>query len=133
MIFVDSSVWIDYFNGTDTPQTNRLDAALGTEPVSLGDIVLAEVLQGFHDERDFRRARHALEELTVYEVLGVERAIEAAKRFRRLRQIGVTVRKTTDVLIGSYCIDAKLPLLYSDRDFDPMVEHLGLVSALRSA
>ena len=130
MIFVDSSVWIDYFNGTDTPATARLDRALGTEPVAIGDLVLVEVLQGFRDEGSFTSALAAFEELTTFEILGTQRAIVAARRFRQLKRAGFTIRKTADMLIGSFCLDEQIPLLYSDRDFDPMVDHLGLMSAL---
>ena len=127
--FVDSSVWIDYFRGAATPQTDQLDALLGHAPVIVGDLVLAEVLQGFTSERDFNQAARLFESLDVIEVAGREVAILAARNFRRLRELGVTVRKTIDTLIATRCIEDGLPLLYSDRDFDPFVEHLGLTAA----
>lgn len=130
MILVDSSVWIDYFQGRPTAQTNRLDAALGVEPVAIGDIVLAEVLQGFGPDRDFERARGLLEALDRVDIAGAEVAVEAARNFRRLRAKGVTIRKTIDTLIATRCIRDGLPLLYADRDFEPFVAHLGLRSAL---
>ena len=130
MILVDSSVWIDYFNGEDTPQTNRLDVLLGQEPIAIGDLIATEVLQGFKEDRDYKTARGLIAELTMLELLGAERAIRAADVFRKLRKQGITVRKTIDVIIGAYCIDEKLPLLYQDKDFDPMVAKLGLRSAL---
>ena len=126
MVFVDSSVWIDYFNGVATPESDLLDGLLGREPVALGDLVLAEVLQGFRDEADYRTARELMTGLMVFELLGRARAVRVAEHYRALRRKGVTVRKTTDAVIATFCIEERLPLLYSDRDFDPFVEHLGL-------
>ncbi len=130
MILVDSGVWIDYFRGTAPAQTDRLDAALDVEPVAIGDIVLAEVLQGFGPDRDFERVRGLLEALDRVDVAGAEVAVEAARNFRRLRARGVTIRKTIDTLIATRCIRDGLPLLYAARDFEPFVTHLGLRSAL---
>lgn len=130
MILVDSSVWIDFFRGTVTPQTERLDALLGAEPLVVGDLVLAEVLQGFSSERDFNRARQLLTALDVVELGGQEIAIQAARNFRTLRARGVTIRKTIDTLIATRCIESDYSLLFSDRDFDPFVEYLGLRSAM---
>lgn len=131
MILVDSSVWIDYFRGATTPQSERLDALLGTEPLAIGDLILTEVLQGFGPERDFNQAKKLLTGLHVVDLGGQEIAIQAAKNFRTLRSMGVTVRKTIDTLIATRCIESNYVLLYSDRDFDPFVEHLGLRSALQ--
>lgn len=128
--FVDSSVWIDYFRGAASPQTDHLDALLGREPVVVGDLVLAEVLQGFTSDRDFNQALQLFGSLDVIEVAGRDAAIFAARNFRRLRELGVTVRKTINTLIATRCIEDGLPLLYSDRDFDPFVQHLGLTAAL---
>lgn len=130
MILVDSSVWIDYFRGTVTPQTEKLDSLLGIEPVAAGDLILTEVLQGFASERDFKQAAKLLTSLVLVDLAGQTIAIEAAKNFRALRTLGVTVRKTIDTIIATRCIESGLHLLYSDRDFDPFVEHLGLRSAL---
>jgi len=130
VIVVDSSVWVDYFNGQETRATSYLDSILGVEPVAIGDLILTEVLQGFRDDGDFETARDLLTELTVYEMLGQTRAIRAAECYRALRKIGITVRKTNDVIIGSFCIDSGIPLLFSDRDFSPMVRHLNLGTAL---
>lgn len=130
MILVDSSVWIDYFRGVVTPQTNRLDSLLGTELIATGDLILTEVLQGFVSDKDFNRARKLLTALIIVDLAGQRIAIQAAKNFRTLRAAGVTVRKTIDTVIATYCIENKVPLLYSDRDFDSFVEHLGLRSAL---
>jgi predicted nucleic acid-binding protein len=129
VILVDSSVWIDYFRGTATPQAERLDGLLGTEPIATGDLILTEVLQGFVSDRDFNQARKLLTSLTIVELGGRDIAVQAAKNFRALRALGVTVRKTIDAVIATRCIESRLPLLYSDRDFDPFVEHLGLRSA----
>jgi predicted nucleic acid-binding protein len=130
VILVDSSVWIDYFRGTITPQAEKLDALLGTEPIAVGDLILAEVLQGFGSERDFNQAKNLLTSLVIIELAGKEIAIQAAKNFRLLRALGITVRKTIDTVIATRCIEAGLPLLYSDKDFDPFITHLGLQSAL---
>lgn len=129
MILVDSSVWIDYFRGTVTPQSDRLDALLGSEPIAIGDLILAEVLQGFAGQRDFDRALELLTELDVIDIGGQAIAIQAARNFRILRARGVTIRKTVDALIATRCIEDGLTLLHSDRDFDPFVAHLGLISA----
>ena len=130
MILVDSSVWIDYFRGTATPQAERLDSLLGTEPVATGDLILTEVLQGFVSDRDFTQAKKLLTSLVVVDLVGQDIAIQAAKNFRVLKTQGITVRKTIDTVIATRCIKSRLSLLYSDRDFDPFVEHLGLRSAL---
>ena len=126
MILVDSSVWIDYFRGSTTAQTERLDQLLVTEPLAIGDLILTEVLQGFTDERDFNAARKILTELTVVELGGQEVAIQAARNFRTLRKFGVTIRKTIDTVIATRCIESGYDLLHDDRDFDPFVKHLGL-------
>lgn len=133
MILVDSSVWIDYFRGTATPQAEKLESLLGTEPIATGDLILTEVLQGFVSDRDFNQARKLLTSLLVVDLVGQDIAIQAAKNFRALRALGVSVRKTIDTVIATRCIESGLPLLYSDRDFDPFVEHLGLRSALPGA
>lgn len=131
--FVDSSVWIDYFRGTANQQTDHLDQLLGREPIIIGDLVLAEVLQGFSSERDFNQALRLFNSLDVIDVSNREIALQAARNFRRLRELGVTVRKTVDTLIATRCIEDSFALLYSDRDFEPFVQHLGLNSALPQA
>ena len=133
MIIVDSSVWVDYFNGQETRETNYLDSVLGIEAVAVGDLILTEVLQGFRSDDDFETATELMTSLTVYDMLGEERAIRAAECYRMLRKSGVRVRKTSDVIIGAFCIDAGIALLFSDRDFRPMVRHLNLHSALSGA
>lgn len=130
MILVDSSVWIDYFRGVATPQTDRLDRLLDEELIAIGDLILTEVLQGFDRDRDFNSARKFLTALTIVELGGKQIALRAAKNFRRLHGFGVTPMKTIDAIIATRCIESDLPLLYSDRDFDPFVERLGLRSAM---
>jgi len=126
MIFVDSSVWIDYFNGRITKQTNILDSIVGDELIIVGDIILTEVLQGFRQDKDFNKARELLDCFIFKEMLGMDIAVESAKNYRILRKKGVTVRKTIDVIIATFCIENNLPLLHSDRDFRAMEEHLAL-------
>jgi len=130
MILVDSSVWIDYFRGSKTPQTERLDALLASEPLAVGDLILTEVLQGFRSERDFNQARRLLTALHVVALGGESIAIQAARNFRQLQAAGITVRKTIDTLIATSCIEQDYALLFSDRDFEPFVQHLGLRSAM---
>ncbi len=129
MVVVDSSVWIDYFSGVGTPETDRLDDTLGTRLVAIGDLILTEVLQGFRHDKDYKAARNVFEDVTVFEMLGAHRAIKSAENFRTLRKKGITVRKTADVIIATYCIEQKLPLLFSDKDFRPFVKYLGLIEA----
>ncbi len=126
MILVDSSVWVDYFNGNATPQVDRLDGLLGVEPIGIGDLMLMEVLQGFRSDRDFRQAKDVLLSLEVFELLGVDNAIRSAEYYRELRKRGITVQKTADVIIATFCIAEQHALLYSDRDFDPFVEQFGM-------
>jgi predicted nucleic acid-binding protein len=126
MILVDSSVWIDYFNGIRTPQTDKLDELLGKEPLALGDLILTEVLQGFRLDKDYRIAKRLLTSLTVYGLLGQDMVLKSAGNYRLLRKKGITIRKTADVTIATFCIERDIRLLHSDRNFDPFVAHLGL-------
>jgi predicted nucleic acid-binding protein len=126
MILVDSSVWIDYFNGNDTPQTFKLDTLLGVELLGIGDLILTEVLQGFRVDADYRTAKKLLTSLTVFSMLGCEIAIKSADNFRALRKQGLTIRKTVDVIIATFCIENGHSLLFCDKDFLPFVEYLGL-------
>lgn len=129
MILIDSSVWIDFFRGTATREVETLDRLLGEAPLAIGDLILTEVLQGFTSERDFYRAHRLLTSLDLVEIGGRDVAVQAARNFRDLRARGVTVRKTIDTLIATRCIESGHALLYSDRDFDPFVEFLGLERA----
>ncbi len=126
MILVDSSTWIEYFRGISTPQTARLDRLLDSEPLAIGDLILAEVLQGFTNNSDFNKAKALLTSLDVVNIGGMDIAIQAAKNFRTLRGLGITVRKTIDTLIATRCIEGGYTLLHNDRDFDPFVKYLKL-------
>lgn len=126
MILVDSSVWIDFLRNQPTPQAEWLDRNLGVEMLLVGDLILAEVLQGFTDDRGFDETRRLLGRLGQIAIGGPELAVEAARNYRRLRTLGVTVRGTVDALIATRCLVDGLVLLHSDRDFDPFERHLGL-------
>jgi len=126
LILVDTSVWIDYFKGTIKPQTEILDSLLGHQPLAIGDLILTEVLQGFANDRDFIVTTNLLTSLVAVDLGGQEIAIQAAKNFRTLRKLGVTVRKTIDTVIATRCIESGYDLLHNDRDFDPFAKHLGL-------
>ena len=130
MILVDSSVWIDYFNGQTTPQVDRLDQLLSIQPVAVGDLILVEVLQGFRHDADYTTAKQLLTSLTVFNLLTVDLAMQSAEHFRALRKQGITIRKTIDVVIATFCIAENHTLLFSDRDFIPFVQHLGLNAVL---
>lgn len=125
-LLVDSSVWIDYFNGTITPQTDFLDAALGEQEIIVGDLILAEVLQGFRQQHEFEQAQTALLSFSVVPIVGQKVAIQSAKNYRFLRQNGVTIRKTIDCLIATFCIENRIQLLQADRDFNAFVQHFDL-------
>ena len=126
MILVDSSVWIDYFNGAQSSQAEWLDFSLGNIPIIIGDLILTEVLQGFQNEKDFKIAKGLLLGIPFMAMGGQSLALESAMNYRYLRKKGVTVRKNIDIIIGTFCIHNQFTLLHSDRDFDPMVKYLGL-------
>lgn len=126
MIVVDSSVWIDFFHGVSTPEVERLDGLFGVTPLAIGDLILVEVMQGFRTDQDVATARQLFRSLALLPMLGGSNAWKAAENYRQLRRKGITVRKTIDGIIATACIEANLPLLFSDRDFQPYVEHLGL-------
>ncbi len=129
MIVVDSSVWIDYFTGRDSPEVGLLDQLLGEELIATGDLMLVEVLQGFRTDRAYRQARSLLLSLTIVNMLDKAIALKSAANFRALRRKGVTVRKTIDAIIATWCVENQLPLLHADKDFRPFHQHLGLKSA----
>lgn len=134
MILVDSSVWIDYFKDVRSAETTKLDALLGAEEIVSGDLIVAEVLQGVRSEREFNLVRQTMTgTMRVFTLAGEDVAVQAARNYRYLRTQGVTIRKTIDSIIATYCIENRVPLLFSDRDFEPFVEHLGLWSALHDA
>lgn len=126
MILVDSSVWIDHFNGRTTRETALLDTWLGTVPILTGDLILTEVLQGFRSETEAKQAETALSMLFYADMAGRRVALQSAANYRRLRANGVTVRKTIDVLIATFCVEFGHALLHSDRDFTVLAPHLGL-------
>ncbi len=125
-VLVDSSVWIDFFRGIRKPQTNYLYANLGETEFVTGDLILAEVLQGFRTENDFRHAKKALLNFEVFRMIGEENAVRSAQNFRYLRDRGFTVSKTIDCLIATFCLSKDFALLHSDRDFNPFEKLLGL-------
>ena len=126
MIVVDTSVWVDYFNGVTGPHTNLLDRLLLKERILIGDIILTEVLQGFRSDADFRKAQTLLDALEYCPMLGKEIALRSAQNYRKLRRAGVTVRKTIDVMIATFCIVNRHRLLHADRDFDAIEKLLSL-------
>ena len=126
MLVVDTSVWVDYFNGVENPQTDFLHAVLDKTPILIGDLILAEVLQGFRHDPDFEKVRRALGKYKQVGMVSPALAVQSARNFRFLRQKGITVRKTMDSLIATYCIENDHELLHNDSDFDGYEEHLGL-------
>ena len=130
MILVDTSVWIDYFNGVENKESLALDDALLEGTVALGDLILLEILQGFRRDQDYERARQLLGTLDRYELLGYQLAARGADNYRALRRKGITVRRTADLIIATFCIEHRIPLLFRDRDFTPFVSGLGLMSAV---
>ena len=129
MILVDSSVWIDFFNGHASRETDLLALLLRRRILLTGDLILAEVLQGFRQSDEMEEARRALLSLAYAGIVGQEVALASARNYRLLRQKGVTARKTIDVVIATFCIRNGHVLLHADRDFEPMAEHLGLRTA----
>jgi predicted nucleic acid-binding protein len=126
MLLVDSTVWIDYFSGLENPQTDYLDQIVDRTPILVGDLILAEVLQGFRDDSDFEEARRALGKYIQVEMVNPELALQSARNYRLLRRKGITVRKTIDSLIATYCIENEHDLLHNDNDFDGYEKHLRL-------
>lgn len=129
MMLADTSVWIDYLNGKENSLTNILDKALIDGLVSIGDLILLEILQGIKAEQEYNDTKAALSLLEQYEMFGQNMVEKCAENFRFLRKKGITIRKTNDVIIASFCIENNLPLLFSDHDFLPFVDHLGLIPA----
>ena len=126
MLVVDTSVWIDYFNGVENPQTDFLNTVLDKTPILIGDLILAEVLQGFRHDPDFEKVRRAIGKYMQANMVNPVLAVQSARNYRLLRKKGVTVRKTIDSLIATYCIENDHELLHNDSDFDGYEEHLGL-------
>jgi predicted nucleic acid-binding protein len=126
VILVDTSVWIDYLNGVASPQTDLLDSAIIEGTVALGDIIFLEILQGIKNDKEFEKTKRSLSTLEQHQLLGTDLVSKCAENFRFLRKKGLTIRKTTAVIIATFCIENKMPLLFVDRDFKPFVTHLGL-------
>ena len=126
MILVDSSVWIDYFRSTDTPQVALLDSFFGRSPLAVGDLIAAEVLQGVREKREFKWVKKTLDAFEHIDLAGYDLAVKASENYRSLRAMGITIRKTIDTLIATRCIEDGLTLLHADRDFLPFAQHLGL-------
>ena len=126
MILVDTSVWIDYLNGVANTHTDILDSALIDGTVAIADMIFLEILQGIKSDKDYQKTKRTLGTLDQYTIFGPEMVGPCADNFRTLRKKGLTIRKTTDVIIATYCIENKLQLLFVDRDFIPFVTHLGL-------
>nr|VFJ47491.1 MAG: hypothetical protein BECKDK2373C_GA0170839_101840 [Candidatus Kentron sp. DK]VFJ63480.1 MAG: hypothetical protein BECKDK2373B_GA0170837_112612 [Candidatus Kentron sp. DK] len=126
MILADTGVWVDFFNGKKTIQSDTLNQCLSDTIVVMGDLILAELLSGFHEEEDYRTAKSLLDDLERVELCNRELAIRTAKNIRILRKKGIVVGKTINSIIATYCIRHHIALLYSDPDFEPFVEHLNL-------
>ena len=125
-LMVDTSVWIDFFRGNDTPEVERLEGYLqGNEHIFTGDLILSELLQGIRPGRELATFETAFKAFLVVEMVGETNARQSAGFYRHLRGQGITVRKTIDCLIATWCILNHVPLLHADRDFDPFVS-LGL-------
>ena len=126
MILVDSSVWIAHLRGRRTPATAKLEEAVTREPLLVGDLILLEILQGARDDAHARLIERGLRQYAIVPLLDADLAPRAARNYRKLRELGITIRKTADIIIGTFCIERRHTLLHDDRDFAPMEEHLGL-------
>jgi predicted nucleic acid-binding protein len=126
---VDSTVWIDFLNGRNAPHVRHLRSLLGSSDIVVGDFMLCEVLQGLENERVAREVELLLRRFEIVSMAGDAIAVAAARNFRTLRSRGITIRKTIDLFIGTWCIENRRPLLHNDRDYRPMALHLGLVEA----
>lgn len=129
MILVDTSVWIDFLQGRRTAATARLPDLIDADAVAIGDLILCEILQGAENDRAAADLERLFGNLPFFALAGHVIAVKAAANDRTLRAAGATVRKTIDMLIGTFCIENRMPLLHADRDFEPMERHLGLIRA----
>ena len=127
MILVDSSVWVSHLRGERTQATAKLEAAAMREPLLIGDLILLEVLQGARDEAHAKRIERGLRSYAVVPLLNPDLARHAARNYRKLRDLGVTIRRTADIIVGTFCIEHGHSLLHDDRDFARMEQHLGLM------
>ena len=126
MVIVDTTVWIDYLNGVQTPQTDWLDTEVEKQRLGLTDLILCEILQGVKTDGQATETQRELMKFEVMPMSGIELAVAAAQNYRKLRAKGRTVRKTVDCLIATFCLTNGFTLLHNDRDFDPFEEILGL-------
>jgi predicted nucleic acid-binding protein len=126
VILVDSSVWIDLLNNVVTEPVRRLRELIPTTPLLIGDLILCEVLQGFRTEAQARLVERSLRRFEAVSLTDPDLAVQAAANYRLLRRRGVTIRKTIDLVIGTFCIERDHVLLHSDRDFSLMERFLGL-------
>jgi len=126
MVIVDSSVWIDFLNQRQTPQTHWLQASRNLDRVGLTTLALAEVLQGIRHDSRFRRAERFFRALAVVDTLDYRLAVQAASNFRTLRGLGITIRSTVDCLIATFCIETGNQLLHCDGDYEFFERHLNL-------
>jgi predicted nucleic acid-binding protein len=126
VVIVDTTVWVDYFQGAQNPETNWLNAELDRQRLGLTDIILCEVLQGVRDDLVAKEVEGKLLKLEVFETGTVALARDAARNYRALRSRGHTVRKTIDCLIATFCLREQHSLLHRDRDFDPFETFLEL-------
>jgi hypothetical protein len=129
MILADSSVWIAHLRGFHSPATAKLEDAIAREPILVGDLILLEILQGTRNEAHAGENERGLRRFEIVSLLDAHLASRAARNYRLLRALGITVRKTADIIIGTFCIENRCALLHDDRDFAPMEAHLGLVAA----
>ena len=129
MILADTSVWIDYLNGRVTPRTDFLDDCISSGTLVMGDLIFLEILQSIGNDKQFEEVSAKLSLLVQYTMLNTDSVATYANNYRKLRKKGITIRKTNDVIIASFCIQENMPLLFSDRDFKPFIEHLGLRAA----
>ena len=122
----DTSAWIDYFRGVSAPHTDILDLELSRNRIVTGDLIIAEFLQGFKEEREYQEAKRIMDSLEYRDLVGREIAVQASRNYRTLRKGGITVKKTIDVIIATFCIENGFELIHNDRDFDGIEAMLGL-------
>ena len=128
MVMVDTSVWIDYVNGTTNTQVEKLHSLLNSDRILIGDLIITELLQGFSTPRELKVIQNIISLLEYHDMVGRDIAEKSALNYNYLRKNGITVRKTIDVIIGTFCIENKIPLLHNNKDFVPMEKHLHLLS-----
>ena len=122
-IMVDTSVWINHFRNNPTAPVLRLhDFVAQDETILTGDLILTEILQGLQSPREFAQIDAAFRSLGIIPMVGEVVARQSANYYRQLRQQGVTVRKTIDSLIATWCIHNRVPLLHAERDFKHFVQ-----------